>query len=292
MLLIPLTFALFTPLAVPAFAWWAAALNSLPMLAALAWVCADAILLVRTGNQRYAVTGAAGRIFGGLLFFEKAAVIPFVAFTVAALLAHVTGDRLPSAAVWRRGVRLWVGVAGADGRVGRRLSRGRRSAAVELRPGDDVGPVEPLGHSRHRAGSGRRTVGLAAVGAGVAVGDAAAGGDGAGLGGAGGAWSPCRWSASSASGRCGWWPLGYAVACQVPIYLMRSSRFTALELAQTLRYLPDLVVVLALLAAVGLCAPNRARSRWLDASPAAYGGHRRPCAWHSSAAACTRRRRS
>ncbi len=54
--------------------------------------------------------------------------------------------------------------------------------------------------------------------------------------------------------------LGYAVACQVPIYLMRSSRFTALELAQTLRYLPDLVVVLALLAAVGLCAPNRERS--------------------------------
>ena len=49
---------------------------------------------------------------------------------------------------------------------------------------------------------------------------------------------------------------------------MRSSRFTALELAQTLRYLPDLVVVLALLAAVGFCAPNRERSRWLDASPA------------------------
>ena len=59
---------------------------------------------------------------------------------------------------------------------------------------------------------------------------------------------------------------GYAVACQIPIYLMRSSRFTALELAQTLRYLPDLVVVLALLLAVGLCAPNRARSAWLDSS--------------------------
>jgi hypothetical protein len=39
-------------------------------------------------------------------------------------------------------------------------------------------------------------------------------------------------------------------------------------LAQTLRYLPDLVVVLAMLAAVGLCAPNRERSRWLDSSPA------------------------
>lgn len=53
------------------------------------------------------------------------------------------------------------------------------------------------------------------------------------------------------------WPVwlvaaGYAVACQIPIYLMRSSRFTALELAQTLRYLPDLVVVLALLLAVVL----------------------------------------
>ena len=59
---------------------------------------------------------------------------------------------------------------------------------------------------------------------------------------------------------------GYAAACQVPIYLMRSSAFTALELAQTLRYLPDLVVVLALLAAVGFCAPNRPGSRWLDAS--------------------------
>src|SRR3954471_12023595 len=84
-LLIPLTFALFTPLGIPGFAWWAAALNSLPMLAAMAWVCADAILLVRTGNQRYAATGVLVFV-GGLLFFEKAAVIPLVAFTVTALL--------------------------------------------------------------------------------------------------------------------------------------------------------------------------------------------------------------
>src|SRR5215207_7481736 len=69
--LLPLTFALFTPLGVPAFAWWAAALNSLPMLAAMARVCADAMLLVRTGNQRYAVTGLLVYL-GGLLFFEKA----------------------------------------------------------------------------------------------------------------------------------------------------------------------------------------------------------------------------
>ncbi len=58
--------------------------------------------------------------------------------------------------------------------------------------------------------------------------------------------------------------VGYAVACQIPIYLMRSSRFTALELAQTLRYLPDLVVVLALLARGRACAhrTGRGRSGW------------------------------
>ncbi|MCB0946271.1 MAG: hypothetical protein KDB49_15415, partial [Mycobacterium sp.] len=106
-LLIPLTFALFTPLGVPGFAWWAAALNSLPMLTAMAWVCADAILLVRTGNRRYALTAALAYL-GGLLFFEKSAVIPFVAFTVAALLCHVQGDPAALRTVWRRGARLWV----------------------------------------------------------------------------------------------------------------------------------------------------------------------------------------
>ena len=40
------------------------------MLAAMAWVCADAVLLVRSGNQRYAVTGLLVYV-GGLLFFEK-----------------------------------------------------------------------------------------------------------------------------------------------------------------------------------------------------------------------------
>ena len=129
---------------------------------------------------------------------------------------------------------------------------------------DDVGPVGPFGDARHRAGSGWGAVG----------------------------WQ--RWAPASPWGTppvtvmvLGWVALaavvavtlvrkqriaavwlvavGYAVAWQIPIYLMRSSQFTALELAQTLRYLPDLVVVLALLAAVGLCAPNRERARRLDA---------------------------
>ncbi|MCA2250480.1 hypothetical protein JF723_23620 [Mycobacterium intracellulare] len=268
-LLIPLTFALFTPLGVPGFAWWAAALNSLPMLAALAWVCADAVLLVRTGNRRYAVTGVLV-YFGGLLFFEKAAVIPFVAFAVAALLRHVTGDGgLGSAlaAVWRAGARLWV-------------------AALALTAAWVVLYLAVVNQRRWSSDlSMTRRLLARSITHGIVPGLA------------GGPWHWDRWAPASPWATpppsvmaLGWLVLGgalavslarkrrigpvwataagYAVACQVPIYLMRSSKQTALELAQTLRYFPDLVVVLALLAAVALCAPNRPAGRgWLDASP-------------------------
>jgi hypothetical protein len=265
-LLIPLTFALFTPLGVPGFAWWAAALNSLPMLAALAWVCADAVLLIRTRNQRYAVTGVLVYL-GGLLFFEKAAVIPFVAFAIAALLRHVQGDRAALATVWRAGVRLWT--------TSMTLTAGWIALYLfvvdQKRWSSDLPMTWDLL---------RRSVTHGIV---------------PGL--AGGPWAWDRWAPASPWATpptvvklFGWLVLaaalglslirkqrlipvwltaaGYVVACQVPIYLMRSSRFTALELAQTLRYFPDLVVVLTLLAAVGFCAPNRPSSRWLDASAA------------------------
>ncbi len=266
-LLIPLAFALFTPLAVPGFAWWAAALNSLPMLAALAWVSADAVLLVRTGKQRYAVTGVLV-YFIGLLFFEKAAVIPFVAFAIAALLCRVRGDTAVLRTVWGTGVRLWA------------ASLAMTAAWVvvylvvvnQQRWSTDLSmTAELLGRSL--------THGIVP-----------------GL--AGGPWIWDRWAPASPWATppllvriLGWLVLvatltvslirkrrialvwltaaGYAVSCQAPIYLMRSSRFTALELAQTLRYLPDLVIVLALLAAVGLVAPNRPpvrASAWLSAS--------------------------
>ncbi len=265
-LLIPLTFALFTPLAVPGFAWWAAALNSLPMLAALAWVCADAVLLVRTGNQRYAVTGALVYL-GGLLFFEKAAVIPLVAFAVAALLRHMRGQGSALTTVWRAGARLWI-------------------AALVLTVGW-VGVYLAVVNQRRWSFDLAMTGDLLwrSITHGIVPGLA------------GGPWHWDRWAPASPWATpppsvmaLGWLVLagalavslvrkqrvgpvwltaaGYAVACQVPIYLMRSSKQTALELAQTLRYLPDLAVVLALLAAVALSAPNRpAGPRWLEASP-------------------------
>src|ERR1700761_2290614 len=264
-LLIPLTFALFTPLGVPAFAWWAAALNSLPMLAALAWVCADAIMLVRTRDQRYAVTGVLVYL-GGLLFFEKAAVIPFVAFAIAVLLCHVQGDRGALATVWRGGARF--------------------GTAARALPA--VGIVFYVVVVNQQRWSSDLTMTWDLLQRSVTHGIVP------GL--VGGPWAWARWAPASpwatpppAARLLGWLALaaalgvslvrkqrimpvwltaaGYVVACQVPIYLMRSSRFTALELAQTLRYFPDLVVVLALLAAVGFCAPNRPSSHWLDASP-------------------------
>ena len=265
-LLVPLTFALFTPLGIPGFAWWAAALNSLPMLAAMAWVTADAILLVRTGNQRYAVT-ALLVFFGGLLFFEKSAVIPFVAFTITALLAHVTGDGSALRTVWRRGVRLWIGslaltaawivlylVVVDQERWSRDLPMTRdllsRSITHGIVPGLAGGPWD---WQRWAPASPWATppvtvmvLGWLALAAVIVV----------------------SFLRKERIGMLWVVAIGYAIACQIPIYLMRSSKFTALELAQTLRYFPDLVVVLALLAAVGFCAPNRERSRWLDASPA------------------------
>ncbi|MCX2929055.1 hypothetical protein ORI20_02120 [Mycobacterium sp. CVI_P3] len=263
-LLIPLCFALLTPLGIPGFAWWAAALNSLPMLAAMAWVCADAILLVRTGNRRYAITGMVV-YFGGLLFFEKSAVIPFVAFAVAALLYHVQGEAAAVRTVLRRGLRLWA-------------------PALTLTAAWVVVYLLVVDHRRWSSDLAmtwdllRRSVTHGIV---------------PGL--IGGPWQWQRWAPASpwavppvSAMVLGWLALaavvvvsllrkqrigpvwlvaaGYAVACQIPIYLLRSSKFTALELAQTLRYFPDLVIVLTLLAAVGFCAPNRVGSVWLNVS--------------------------
>jgi len=249
---------------VPAFAWWAAALNCLPMLAALAWACGDAIMLVRTDQQRYAATGTLAYLIG-LLFFEKSAVIPFVAFGVAVLLCHVHGDAGAFRMVWRRGLRLWAAMLTLTA-----VWVVLYVVVVDQRRWSWDLPMT-------------RDLLWRSVTHGIVPGLV------------GGPWVWQRWAPASpwavppvAAMVLGWLALltavavsmlrkrrigvlwlaavGYVIACQVPIYLMRSSAFTALELAQTLRYLPDLVVVLALLAAVGFCAPNRPDAHWLNAS--------------------------
>ncbi|MFI6171837.1 hypothetical protein ACIBCN_34010 [Nocardia sp. NPDC051052] len=107
-LLIPLVFVLFSPVTLPAFAWWSAALNALPLQFALAWVIGDALLLVRTGRQRHVLSGMVVLAMA-LLFFEKSVIIPFVAFAVAVLAHYVDGREGAVRVVARRGMRLWVG---------------------------------------------------------------------------------------------------------------------------------------------------------------------------------------
>ncbi|MUM19570.1 hypothetical protein FZI91_21020 [Mycobacterium sp. CBMA271] len=264
-LLVPLTFALFTPLAIPGFTWWSAALNSLPMLTAMCWFVGDAVLLDRTGNRRYAATAMLS-FLGGLLFFEKSVVIPFVAFAVVALLAYRRGDRWASLTLtWRRGTLLWVpaGVLTAawialylvvvdQKRWSTDLSMTwsllQRSFTHGVLPGLVGGPWrwDRWVPSSPWAEPSSFVIGL---GAGALIATIA-----------------LTCFRKQQLGLVWLTLLGYLVTSQAPIYLMRSSAFTALLLAQTLRYLPDLVVVATLLAAVGLTAPNRPGSWRLNSS--------------------------
>ncbi|WP_433602071.1 hypothetical protein ACQPXH_10220 [Nocardia sp. CA-135953] len=107
-ILVPLGFYLFCPLTLPAYAWWAAALNALPLQFALAWVIGDAVRLVETGRRRYAVSGVV--VLGvALLFFEKSVIVPFAAFAVAVLVRHVDGLGSALRVVARRAAALWGG---------------------------------------------------------------------------------------------------------------------------------------------------------------------------------------
>ncbi|MGY4100528.1 hypothetical protein ACW2Q0_13380 [Nocardia sp. R16R-3T] len=107
-ILVPLGFYLFCPLTLPAYAWWAAALNALPLQFALAWAIGDAVRLVETGRQRFAVSGVV--VLGvALLFFEKSVIVPFAAFAVAVLARHVDGLGSALRVVARRGAALWGG---------------------------------------------------------------------------------------------------------------------------------------------------------------------------------------
>lgn len=256
--LLPLVFYLFCPLTLPSFAWWAAALNALPLQAALAWVIGDAVLLVRTGRRRYALTGVA--VFAaGLLFFEKCVVIPFVAFAVAALIGHI--DHLPGAvrAVARRAASLWAGSA-----VVLICWAGVYFAVLDTSAvRSDPANLRDLLHSATSLGIVPTLLG--------------------------GPWSWARWLPSTPwavppgwAVALSWIALGgavlvsvrtrarvtpvwillaaYVIAAQLPIALIRGGPNTAAELMQSLRYLADVAVVLSAAGALLLRAHPRPQS--------------------------------
>ncbi|MGZ8178981.1 hypothetical protein ACXVUM_13715 [Williamsia sp. SKLECPSW1] len=253
---------LFSPMTVPAAVWWAAGLNSLPFLAAAAWVAGDAVLAcrarppvaVRTLAVRSAVVAAIG-----MLFFEKAALIGPIALMVAVLC--VRRDRL----------------AGGEDTVRAALARSR---AVWIA----IGGVTVvwavcfafLAHPAAGDHSLSQTWALTWRGLTRGVLPALLGGP----------WSWARWNPSPPFGAIGVGAVlatavvvavvvalgvalrrgaglvlaaaaGYVVVAQALVGWNRSSSGTALELAQTLRYLPDSALVIAVAAVLVLSSPAR-----------------------------------
>ncbi|MGV9598007.1 hypothetical protein ACWDR1_15205 [Streptosporangium sandarakinum] len=112
MILVPLAFFLFSPANFQATAWFAAAINILPLHVAMLMAMCSQVLLIRTGRVRHAIAGLAWTC-AGLLFFEKAILIPPVLFLLTVVL--LAGERGVLGAA-RRHLGLWLvhaAVAGA-----------------------------------------------------------------------------------------------------------------------------------------------------------------------------------
>lgn len=263
-LLIPLAFYLFGPLTLPAFAWWSAALNALPLQFALAWVAADAVLLDRTGRRRYAISGVVVAAVA-LLFFEKAVVVPFVAFAVVVLRRYVDGRGFAFRTVLRRGGALWAGSATVL------LIWGLVYFAVAGLPAGDAGSADMAQTLPRAAWTGAVTALL------------------------GGPWGWERWIPSApwavAPDWAIWvaggllavavlatirarpvvWPVWvaavvYLPAMQIPVVLMRAGPNTVDELMMSLRYLADAAVVLTIAGALLLRAFARRPRRAVTAN--------------------------
>lgn len=276
--LVALAWYLFVPMTVSAYVWWAAGINTLPMQAALAFVVGNAVLLTRGGPDRL---GAAVRkrlviwsviaFVVALTFFEKSLVIVPVAFVAAVLAVRSepgvgTGDYRNSAVTvaFTRARALWgwlgglfvawaalflavsTATAGSHslGQMWKLVWRSINNALVPSAVGgpwtwDRWIPSPPMGFPA----LWMIIAGWVLIAA-VAV-----------------------WSWQTRRGAVGIWlaVVVYAVGAQLPVMWNRSSEATALELAQTMRYLPDTALVIAIAIALMAAAPRSG----------AHGGARR-----------------
>ncbi|MBA5848277.1 hypothetical protein [Gordonia amicalis] len=265
--LVALAFYLFSPMTVPAFAWWAAGLNTLPMQAALAWIVADAVGLARGDvdpARRRAVWIRSTVVFVvALAFFEKSLFILPIAF-VAAVLANGSGRRSLTSTL-RAGRELWASLAVITAIW----------TVVYFVTADPTAGNHSVGQTARLVW---RSVNHAIVPSLV-----------------GGPWEWDRWTPSPPTGFpatwmivAGWVVLAavagwavtrergavpivafaalYAVAAQIPVMWNRSSPETALELAQHMRYLPDTALVFAIAIAL-LVGVRPTNARPTDAQP-------------------------
>ena len=262
-LLVPLVAGLAIPLGLPAATWWAAALNVLPLSAALAWAVFSMVLLARTGQLRHAVEATLATVLG-LLFVEKALIIPVVAAMV--LLAGwwtAGGGRAEILDLWRRTrvawaaqaviVVVWAGVFFVV--VGRLGGRGSFGEAEGTRPGFvdlvahtyRLAVVPALGGGpwrwdRWHPGPPMADPPVAAVVVGVLACAAV-----------------LVWSLLTRRRTGAIWLVAalYPLIAVVLVAAGRAGPDTAAEIVQTLRYHAELPVILGAAAALALAAPRR-----------------------------------
>ncbi|MGF0226612.1 hypothetical protein ACQR3Q_12650 [Dietzia natronolimnaea] len=274
-LLVPLILALAIPLGLPAATWWASAVNSLPLTAAMAWSVASTIRLAETGRRRHAM-GAVLATAVGLLFVEKAVLVPMVA---AAVLGCWWWTRLSDrdrarTAVWRSTRWMWAAqaallvgwaavFASTVGRAGGGLVPSDSDgpgpglwALIDKTYRLAVGPTLAGGPWRwerwHPGPPMTDPPGLAVV-AGILV-----------------CGSVLAWSLLTRERTGPAWAFAalYPLASVLMVAVGRFGPDTAAEIMQTLRYHADTTIVLAAVLAVALAAPRRdgplprAAARW------------------------------
>jgi hypothetical protein len=135
-ILVPLMIYLLSPITLPAFLWWAAALNQLPQQLATAAALLLHLRYLRTGRIRLGIYAAA-TLFGGLLFSEKTLLVfPLIPamtvfyFTGGPPLARVRNAWLRHWKVWTAYLVVGLGYSGYYlGQVALPSNQGGTSAA-------------------------------------------------------------------------------------------------------------------------------------------------------------------
>jgi hypothetical protein len=98
---------LFSPLTFTASVWWSSALQAVPLQICMAWALLAHLRYLRTGS-RVAAASAALAVVVGLLFWQKALLIPLVLVAFTALVGPLFTGR-PLASLLRRSAPVLVG---------------------------------------------------------------------------------------------------------------------------------------------------------------------------------------